>query len=66
MGVYDVVITGSGSAGLTAGLYTARAKTLNIGKGEVGGGLANIQLIENYPGFSEGVRGTEVAHSMIK
>jgi len=68
MGVYDVVIIGSGPAGLTAGLYTARAglKTLILENEGFGGYLVNIDLIENYPGFTEGIRGNELAHGMMK
>lgn len=68
MGVYDVVIIGSGPAGLTAGLYTTRAglKTLILENQGFGGYLVNIDLIENYPGFTEGIRGNELAHSMMK
>ena len=68
MGVYDVVIIGSGPAGLTAGLYTARAglKALILENKGFGGYLVNIDMIENYPGFSEGIRGNELAHGMMK
>jgi thioredoxin reductase (NADPH) len=68
MKIYDVVIIGSGPAGLTAGLYTARAglKTLILENQGFGGYLVNIDLIENYPGFSEGIRGNDLARSMMK
>jgi len=68
MEVYDVVIIGSGPAGLTAGLYTARAglQTIILENEKLGGYLVNIDLIENYPGFTEGIRGNELAHGMMK
>lgn len=50
---YDVVILGGGPAGLTAAIYTARAKlkTLIVEKKEIGGEAAATDVIENYPGF---------------
>lgn len=65
---YDVIIIGSGCAGLAAGLYTSRAgfKTLILEKENMGGELINRQLIENYPGFREGVQGPELAESMLE
>jgi thioredoxin reductase (NADPH) len=56
---YDVVIIGGGPAGLTAGLYTARARlsTLLLEKGLPGGQINNTNLIENFPGFAEGIDG---------
>jgi thioredoxin reductase (NADPH) len=52
--MYDVIIVGAGPAGLTAAIYTSRRglKTLIITKG-LGGETANIERIENYPGFKE-------------
>ena len=51
--VYDIIILGSGPAGLTAALYGARAnkKTLVIGGGDLGGQMGKIATLENYPGF---------------
>ncbi len=51
--MYDVIILGSGPAGLTAALYTARAgkKTLVLGGDEAFGTLNKIPNLENYPGF---------------
>jgi len=60
--LYDVTIIGGGPAGLTAGIYAARAalKTLLIEKGMTGGLAASTEFIENYPGFDEGVGGPEL------
>ncbi|MFP4180631.1 MAG: NAD(P)/FAD-dependent oxidoreductase [Spirochaetaceae bacterium] len=56
---YDVVIIGGGAAGLTAGIYSGRArlKTLIIEKALVGGLATYTNEIENYPGFPEGNTG---------
>jgi thioredoxin reductase (NADPH) len=62
---YDVVIVGGGPAGLTAGLYTSRAKlkSLLIESKWPGGQLLNTEIIEDYPGF-ESITGHELAERM--
>jgi thioredoxin reductase (NADPH) len=63
---YEVIIIGGGPAGLTAGLYTSRArlKTLLIELGLLGGQMTTTELIENYPGFPQGVTGDELSRLM--
>jgi thioredoxin reductase (NADPH) len=63
---YEVIIIGGGPAGLTAGLYTARAglKGLLIERGPLGGQILNAPLVENYPGFPEGISGAELGALM--
>ncbi len=63
---YELVIIGGGPAGLTAGLYASRARlnTLLIEKGMVGGRIVNAELVENYPGFPEGITGLELGQLM--
>lgn len=65
--MYDVIIIGSGPAGYTAGIYTSRAalKTLIVaGSVNIGGMLMNTTLVENYPGFREGVQGPDLMEEM--
>lgn len=64
--MYDVIILGSGPAGLTAALYTARAnkKTIVLGGDRLGGQMAGIATLENYPGWAGS--GFELAQFMQK
>lgn len=64
--IYDVIIVGGGPAGYTAALYAARANlsTLVLEKFSPGGQMATTDMIENYPGFSEGINGFELAMQM--
>lgn len=63
---YEVVIVGAGPGGLTAGLYTCRAKrsTIVIEKYLTGGQIANTDIVDDYPGF-EMVGGAELAEKMV-
>src|SRR5258708_8046967 len=66
--LYDVIIIGSGPAGLTAGIYTTRAnlKTLIISGVKWGGQLMLTTIVENFPGFPECVQGPDLMLAMRK
>ncbi|MDR0478065.1 MAG: thioredoxin-disulfide reductase [Desulfobulbaceae bacterium] len=63
---YQLIILGGGPAGLTAGLYAARARLdhLLIEKGATGGQVLNTHWIDNYPGFPEGISGFDLMEKM--
>lgn len=64
--LYDMIIVGGGPAGMTAGLYASRARlrTLLIENALFGGQMTTTELIENYPGFPQGISGEELSRLM--
>ncbi len=63
---YNLIILGAGPAGLTAGLYAARARMdhLLIEKGAEGGQILLTDWIDNYPGFPDGISGFDLSEKM--
>jgi|ERR1051326_9210884 thioredoxin reductase (NADPH) len=66
--MFNVVIIGSGCAGNTAAIYAARAnlKPLVVSGHEAGGQLSLTSLVENFPGFPEGINGPDLVENMKK
>ncbi len=65
---YELIILGGGPAGLSAGLYAARARLdhVIIEKGAPGGQVLNTDWVDNYPGFPEGLSGFDLAEKMTE
>lgn len=66
--IVDLAIIGGGPAGLTAGIYGARAgvKTLILEKLSPGGQVITTDIVENYPGFTEPINGIELIDKMVE
>ncbi len=65
---YDIAIIGAGGAGLTAAIYAARARRRTaLFEGNVTGGqIATTDIVENYPGFPDGINGFDLAQLMFR
>jgi len=67
-GIYDLIIIGGGPAGLTSGIYAARARLncLLLERQALGGQVLTTAWVENYPGFPEGIEGYELVAKMAE
>ena len=65
---YDIAVIGAGGAGLTAALYGARARrrTVVFERLMTGGQIATTELVENYPGFPQGINGADFAMNLVQ
>ena len=65
---YDIAVIGAGGAGLTAALYGARARrsTVVFERLMTGGQIATTELVENYPGFPQGINGADFAMNLVE
>jgi thioredoxin reductase (NADPH) len=65
---HQLIIVGGGPAGLSAGLYASRSKldTLLIERAILGGQILNAEMVENYPGFPQGISGSELGALMAQ
>ncbi|HEY49901.1 MAG TPA: thioredoxin-disulfide reductase [Dehalococcoidia bacterium] len=63
---YQLLIVGGGPAGLSAGLYAARSRlhAVLLERAMLGGQIMNAELVENYPGFPQGISGAELGSLM--
>ena len=64
----DLIIVGAGPAGLTAGIYAARSglKTLILERSMPGGLVSEAAMIENYPGFPDGIQGLDLVSKIVE
>ncbi|MEC9366524.1 MAG: FAD-dependent oxidoreductase, partial [Chloroflexota bacterium] len=66
MDEYDVIVIGGGTAGFSAGMYSSRLglKTLLLERLIPGGQIINVEKIEDYPGFPEGISGADFSSKL--